>query len=384
MAERPESDLWLVLAGGLGWKTAAIEAALAAAAERRVRHFGYLPEARLQALYRGAEWLVFPSLYEGFGLPVAEAMAAGVPLLLADLPVLRELAGEAALYAPPGDAAAWAALLGRAADDRDGGGELRAGYAARSRERPGISTGGAPRRPPPRFFRRGGAAGGGPAGGGMKLAPGMLEPSPRVWRWLLGSLLAALALGGHVYWWYWPRVHAAVPDPDAPFTAWLRNESFAYSVWIPYPHQNLAALRRLGGLGSRELKAMGRLAGLPEPHFPSFGSLSLPPSSALAALSDHDGQTFAVAADVYPVFAWFSWLAGKVAGNPWLGGGEVLVEGRRMIVRWQGNVWTVASPVEVPLHDGEPAGGGRRAAAGAAAGEDPQRARAGAARPSTA
>lgn len=122
---------WLVLAGGLGWKTAELEAALSAAAERRVRHFGYLPEDQLAALFAGAEWLVFPSRYEGFGLPAVEAMAAGVPLLLADLPVLRELAGDAALYAPPADAAAWAALLARAGGDA----ALRAEYARRSRER---------------------------------------------------------------------------------------------------------------------------------------------------------------------------------------------------------------------------------------------------------
>jgi alpha-1,3-rhamnosyl/mannosyltransferase len=131
-AANPESGLHLVLAGGLGWKTAAIEAALeAAAASGGVRHFGYLPEAQLEALYAGAEWLVFPSRYEGFGLPAVEAMAAGVPLLLSDLPVLRELAADAALYAPSGDAEAWAALLGRAAADPG----LRAEYARRSRER---------------------------------------------------------------------------------------------------------------------------------------------------------------------------------------------------------------------------------------------------------
>lgn len=183
-----------------------------------------------------------------------------------------------------------------------------------------------------------------------------LRPSRRRLAWLLGGFFLALAAAGHIYWWYWPRVHAAVPDPDSPFTSWLRNEHHPYSVWVPYPHQNLAALRRLGGLGSRELKALGRLAGLPEPHFPSFGSLALPPSSALAAISDHDGNSFAVAADVYPAFAWFSWLAGKVAGNPWLGGGEVMVDGRRMVVRWQGNVWTAASPEPVPLKNGDPAG----------------------------
>lgn len=171
--------------------------------------------------------------------------------------------------------------------------------------------------------------------------------------WTLSLSIGLLAVAGHVYWWYWPRVHAAIPDPEAPFTAWLRNEEFPLSVWIPYPHQNLAALRKLGGLGPDELRSLGRLAGLPEPRFPSFGSLSLPPSSALAAMSDEDGQTFAVAADVYPLFALFSRLAGKVAGNAWLGGGEVVVEGRRMIVRWDGSIWMVSSPIEIPLKNGE-------------------------------
>lgn len=124
--------LSLVLAGGFGWKTEALAAALGLAAESRVRHFGYLPEDQLRALYHGAEWLVFPSRYEGFGLPAVEAMEAGVPLLLSDLPVLRELAGEAALYAPAGEAAAWAALLRRALG---GGGELRRDFARRSRQR---------------------------------------------------------------------------------------------------------------------------------------------------------------------------------------------------------------------------------------------------------
>lgn len=122
----------LVLAGGFGWKTEQLEAALGAAADLRVHHFGYLPEDQLRALYRHAEWLVFPSRYEGFGLPAVEAMEQGVPLLLSDLPVLRELAGDAALYAPAGDAEAWAALLRRALGD---GGELRREFARRSRER---------------------------------------------------------------------------------------------------------------------------------------------------------------------------------------------------------------------------------------------------------
>jgi glycosyltransferase involved in cell wall biosynthesis len=131
----PATEMALVLAGGIGWKSEALVAALAAAEGSGVRHYGYLPEAELIALYDNAEWLVFPSRYEGFGLPAVEAMAAGVPLLLSDLPVLRELAGDAALYAPPGDLEAWVALLRRVCADAAGSRELRAEYARRSRER---------------------------------------------------------------------------------------------------------------------------------------------------------------------------------------------------------------------------------------------------------
>ncbi len=130
-AEHPESGLHLVLAGGLGWKTAELEAALDAVSEAgRVRHFGYLPEAQLEALYAGAEWLVFrraTRVRAAGGRGDGGRGAAPPP----DLPVLRELAGEAALYAPPGDVAAWTSLLGRAAAD----GGLRAEYARKSRER---------------------------------------------------------------------------------------------------------------------------------------------------------------------------------------------------------------------------------------------------------
>ncbi len=70
----------------------------------------------LAALYRRASLVLQPSEAEGFGLPLAEAMACGAPLLVSDLPVLREVAGDVATYRPVGDVAAWvdaaAALLG--------------------------------------------------------------------------------------------------------------------------------------------------------------------------------------------------------------------------------------------------------------------------------
>jgi glycosyltransferase involved in cell wall biosynthesis len=68
---------------------------------RRVHFVGRIEEARLSSLYRGAEALVFMSLYEGFGLPVLEAMACGVPVTSANTTALLEVAGDAALLVDP-------------------------------------------------------------------------------------------------------------------------------------------------------------------------------------------------------------------------------------------------------------------------------------------
>lgn len=67
---------------------------------------GYVEGDELASLYRNASALVFPSRYEGFGLPVLEAMASGTPVVAADDAAVREVAGAAALYAQPGDLAA--------------------------------------------------------------------------------------------------------------------------------------------------------------------------------------------------------------------------------------------------------------------------------------
>jgi glycosyltransferase involved in cell wall biosynthesis len=70
-----------------------------------------LATARLAALYRRAAVVLQPSEAEGFGLPVAEALACGAAVVASDLPVLREVGGPSAVYCPVGDVAAWVAAV---------------------------------------------------------------------------------------------------------------------------------------------------------------------------------------------------------------------------------------------------------------------------------
>jgi glycosyltransferase involved in cell wall biosynthesis len=84
-------------------------------APRGARRLGYVPDADLPALYAGAAAFAMPSLYEGFGLPCVEAMAAGTPVVAADRAALPEACGGAALLADPEDPDAFAAALLRAA-----------------------------------------------------------------------------------------------------------------------------------------------------------------------------------------------------------------------------------------------------------------------------
>jgi len=76
-----------------------------------IRVVGYLPEDDLPALLTGAAALVYPSRYEGFGLPPVEALACGTVALVSDLPAVREATTGGAVYLPPGDIPAWAEAL---------------------------------------------------------------------------------------------------------------------------------------------------------------------------------------------------------------------------------------------------------------------------------
>jgi glycosyltransferase involved in cell wall biosynthesis len=109
-------DLLLVSVGSV------VDAGMAArlTASPRCRQLGRLPDADVEALYAAARALVFPSLYEGFGLPLLEAMRRGVPVVTAAVSSLPEVGGDAAVYVDdPLDAAALAAAIERALADRD-------------------------------------------------------------------------------------------------------------------------------------------------------------------------------------------------------------------------------------------------------------------------
>jgi glycosyltransferase involved in cell wall biosynthesis len=121
----------LVIVGSAGWLDTA-DAIREPARELgdRICFTGPIRADRLVALYHGADLLAFPSLHEGFGLPVLEAMAQETAVLSSDIPVLQEVGGDAARYLPPTDVTAWGdALVELLRDDAERGRLARAGRA---------------------------------------------------------------------------------------------------------------------------------------------------------------------------------------------------------------------------------------------------------------
>jgi glycosyltransferase involved in cell wall biosynthesis len=101
----------LVLAGGKGWLDAEIERRLDDLAGLEIVTTGYVPDADLPAIYSGAELFVYPSFYEGFGMPPLEAMACGVPVITSDVSSLPEVVGDAAIKLDPTDTSAISAAI---------------------------------------------------------------------------------------------------------------------------------------------------------------------------------------------------------------------------------------------------------------------------------
>jgi glycosyltransferase involved in cell wall biosynthesis len=101
-----------VLAGGKGWYYETIFAEVQALGlAEHVLFPGFVPPAELPDWYRAAVAFVYPSLFEGFGLPVLEAMAAGTPVICSRIPSLLEVVGDAALTVAPHDEVALADVL---------------------------------------------------------------------------------------------------------------------------------------------------------------------------------------------------------------------------------------------------------------------------------
>ena len=99
---RSEPDLQLVIAGGNGWLTGPLFEAIEKSPYRpRILLTDYLHDEELQALYSTCRAFVYPSIYEGFGLPPLEAMACGAPVIASRIPALREILGEAAHFFDP-------------------------------------------------------------------------------------------------------------------------------------------------------------------------------------------------------------------------------------------------------------------------------------------
>ncbi len=104
--------LKLVLAGSLGFGSAtAVQAAKSSNCAPDIVFLGYVPDEDIPALMEHALCFAFPSLGEGFGLPVLEAMSYGTPVIASDIKALREVAGEAAMFVPPLDTTQWTVAL---------------------------------------------------------------------------------------------------------------------------------------------------------------------------------------------------------------------------------------------------------------------------------
>jgi alpha-1,3-rhamnosyl/mannosyltransferase len=108
----------LVVAGAAGWKNEALQQELdRGAGEGWLIPLGFVPEADLPSVYAGARIFAFPSLYEGFGLPPLEAMATGVPTIVASQSCLPEVTRGAAMEVNPDDVEGFAQSIQRALED---------------------------------------------------------------------------------------------------------------------------------------------------------------------------------------------------------------------------------------------------------------------------
>ena len=130
-----DADLRLVLAGARGWLDEPIFATVRSLGlEDAVRFTGFVDDDDLPAVYSGAALFVFPSLHEGFGLPLLEAMACGVPVVTSNVSSMPEVAGDAATLVDPRDGEGLSAAIARLLRDEALRGRLREAGIARARQ----------------------------------------------------------------------------------------------------------------------------------------------------------------------------------------------------------------------------------------------------------
>src|SRR5262249_36515713 len=117
-ARMPQKDHELVVVGNRGYHGGpAGQKAGSLGLNERAKFTGYGPRAELPRLFSGATAFVYPSLLEGFGLPIVEAMACGTPVITSNNSALKEVAGQAALLVDPSDVSTLTEALVRVADD---------------------------------------------------------------------------------------------------------------------------------------------------------------------------------------------------------------------------------------------------------------------------
>jgi glycosyltransferase involved in cell wall biosynthesis len=134
-ASHPNGDLKLVIAGGQGWGDETLRTTQKTLKlHHDVIFTGFIDELDLPHLYRGALLFVYPSLSEGFGLPILEAMACGTPVITSTTSSMPEVAGEAAILVEPGDPEALATALALLLNDEARRDELRRRGIRRARQ----------------------------------------------------------------------------------------------------------------------------------------------------------------------------------------------------------------------------------------------------------
>jgi glycosyltransferase involved in cell wall biosynthesis len=125
----------LILVGPVGRRERELVAEWRRDSGQRIRHLGFVDTPQLAALYAGASVVALPSLHEGFGLPLLEAMQCGVPIVASSIPAHREVGGNAPLFVDdPYSASEWAGALGHVIEAPGVSGSMARRGLARARD----------------------------------------------------------------------------------------------------------------------------------------------------------------------------------------------------------------------------------------------------------